>query len=60
LNFRGRVHEVFAKFWEGGHIGVGKIGTPILVLFHLTHVWVAHHSGARGSGKNQGQSQVIL
>jgi hypothetical protein len=21
----GRVHEVFAKFWEGGHIGVVKI-----------------------------------
>ncbi len=35
-NSRGRVEEVFAKFWEGGYIGVVKIlggGYTFLVFY---------------------------
>ncbi len=34
---RGRVHEVFAKFWEGGYIGVVKIwGGGYTLLYPLS------------------------
>jgi hypothetical protein len=37
-NSRGRVNEVFAKFWEGGYIGVVKIfggGYTVLVFYGI-------------------------
>ncbi len=46
----GRVHEVFAKFWEGGYIGVVKIwggGYTFLVLYCIFINKFCKHFGGR-------------